>query len=198
MQISASDATAMTTTELLQLIENRQSIGQLTEPAPTQDELEQALQAALAAPDHHRLRPWHFLQLRGIARQQLGQLFVECLQESGNIDQQQQERVLAQPLRAPLILIAIIKTKIHPKVPKVEQILSMGAAVQNFLLMLTAQGYAAIWRTGDLAESAILKQKLALESDDEIAGFIYIGTASRQILPRERLPVSDFLSQWPS
>lgn len=198
MQISASDATTTTANALLELIESRQSIGQLTEPAPSQAELEQALQAALAAPDHHRLRPWHFLQLRGTARQQLGRLFVDCLQESGITNPQQQERVLAQPLRAPLILIAIIKTKIHPKVPKVEQILSMGAAVQNFLLMLTAQGYAAIWRTGDLAESAILKQKLALESDDEIAGFIYIGTASRQILPRERLPVSDFLSQWPS
>lgn len=197
MSITTKTTAPIAAATLLQLIENRQSIGQLTEPAPTQDELEQALQAALAAPDHHRLRPWQFLQLRGAARQQLGQLFVECLQEAGITDQQQLERVLAQPLRAPLILIAIVKTQTHPKVPKVEQVLSLGAAVQNFLLMLTAQGYASIWRTGDLAESASLKHKMALEPDDEIAGFIYIGTANRQIPPRERLPVSEFLKQWP-
>lgn len=184
--------------QLLEFIESRQSVGQLVEPAPTQAELEQALQAAISAPDHHRLRPWQFLQIRGEGRQALGQIFLECVQESGVTDLAQHERALAQPLRAPLILVAIVNTQIHPKVPKVEQVLSMGAAIENFLLMLTAQGYASMWRTGAMAESEVFKQKMGLKSDDEIAGFIYIGTAARQLAPRERLPVNDFLADWPT
>lgn len=183
--------------QLLAFIESRQSVGQLVEPAPTQVELEQALQAALSAPDHHRLRPWQFLQVRGEGRDALGKIFVQCMQEFGITDPVQLERALAQPLRAPLILMAIVKTQQHPKVPKVEQVLSMGAAIENFLLMLNAQGYAAIWRTGAMAESAVFKQKIGLKTDDEVAGFIYIGTAARQLASREHLPVHDFLANWP-
>lgn len=184
--------------QLLAFIESRQSIGQLVEPAPTAAELEQALQAALCAPDHHRLRPWRFLQVRAEARHALGRIFLECVQESGITDPAQYERALAQPLRAPLILLAIVNAQQHPKVPKVEQVLSMGAAIENFLLMLNAQGYAAMWRTGAMAESARFRQKMGLKADDEVAGFIYIGTAARQLPPRERLPVAGFLADWPS
>lgn len=183
--------------QLLAFIESRQSVGQLVEPAPTQTELEQALQAALSAPDHHRLRPWQFLQVRGEARQALGQVFAACVQESGITDPVQHERALAQPLRAPLVLLAVLNTQLNPKVPKVEQVLSMGAAIENLLLMLNAQGYAAIWRTGAMAESALFKQKMRLKPEDELAGFIYIGTAARQLAPRQRLPVNDFLADWP-
>ncbi|EMU07422.1 nitroreductase, partial [Acinetobacter baumannii ABNIH10] len=43
-----------------QNIHQRQSIGQLVEPAPNTDQLELAFQAALTAPDHHRLKPTRF------------------------------------------------------------------------------------------------------------------------------------------
>jgi nitroreductase len=184
--------------QLLAFIESRQSVGQLVEPAPTQAQLEQALQAALSAPDHHRLRPWQFLQVRDEGRHALGQIFLQCVKEAGVTESAQLERALAQPLRAPLILVAIVDTQQHPKVPKVEQVLSMGAAIENFLLMLNAQGYAAMWRTGTMAESGVFKQKMGLKAEDEVAGFIYIGTAARQLAPRERLPVNEFLTDWPA
>jgi nitroreductase len=73
----------------------------------------------------------------------------------------------------------------------------MGAAIENFLLMLNAQGYASMWRTGAWAESALFKQKIGLKAEDEIAGFIYIGTAARELPLRERLSVQGFLVDWP-
>ena len=184
--------------QLLQFIESRQTNGKLVEPAPSQLEVEQVIQAALSAPDHRRIRPWQFMQIRGAAREKLGQIFSECLIESGITDLEQQRKVMAQPLRAPLIIIAIVKTKSNVNVPIVEQVLSMGAAIQNSLLLLTAQGYGSIWRSGTLAESPLLKQKLGLEPEDEIAGFIYIGSATRELPPRTRLNVSDYLTDFPS
>ncbi len=185
-------------THLLECIQSRQTNGKLLEPAPSQAEVEQAIQAALSAPDHRKLRPWQFMQLRGEARHALGQIFSACLTESGITDTEQHRKVLAQPLRAPLIIIAIVKTQTNAKVPIVEQVLSMGAAIQNALLILNAQGYGSIWRTGALAESCVLKQKLGLSPDDEIAGFIYIGTPAKELPPRVPLNVSDFLSNWPT
>ena len=183
---------------VLEVIESRQTLGKLVAPAPSQAEVEQVIRAALSAPDHRRIRPWQFMQLRDGARNKLGEIFSECLTESGIDDVEQHRKVLAQPLRAPLIIIAVVKTQTGVKVPVVEQILSMGAAIQNALLMLNAQGYGSIWRSGTLAESPLLKQKLGLAPQDEIAGFIYIGTPAKQLPPRVSLEVSDFLSNWPA
>lgn len=189
---------ALSATQLLSFIESRQSIGQLAEPAPDQVELEQAIQAALSAPDHHRLRPWRFMQVRGDGRHAFGQALLQALKATGETDQAQLDRVLAQPLRAPLILICAVDAQVHPKVPLLEQVLSMGAAIQNLLLMLTAQGYSGMWRSGALMESVELKQQLGLKEADEIAGFIYIGTPVKKLPPREQLPVKSFLKNWPS
>ena len=188
---------SMSALAVLELIESRQTLGKLVAPAPSETEIEQVIRAALSAPDHRRLRPWQFMQLRDDARHRLGQIFSECLTESGIDDIEQHRKAMAQPLRAPLIIIAVVKTQTGVRVPIVEQILSMGAAIQNALLMLNAQGYGSIWRSGTLAESPILKQKLGLSDQDEIAGFIYIGTPAKQLPPRVPLEVSDFLSNWP-
>jgi nitroreductase len=99
-------------------------------------------------------------------------------------------------MRAPLILVCVVDVKEHPKVPVVEQILSTGAAVQNMLLMLKAQGYGAMWRTGAITESPALKASLGLAEQDVIAGFVYIGSLSREIPVRERVNPDAFLQEW--
>jgi nitroreductase len=184
--------------QMLALIEARQSGGQLSEPAPDDATLALAIQAALAAPDHHRLRPWRFLTVRGDARQQMGQVLADALLADGDADAVAVDRVRQQPLRAPLIVVCVTRVSEHPKVPEVEQVLSTGAAVQNMLLMLHAQGFAAIWRTGALTESAAVHHAFGLAAADHIAGFVYIGTAVRVANPRTRLPVDEFLAHWPS
>ena len=190
------DNMTISAAQTLALIERRQSVGLLNKPAPSQAELEQAVQAALAAPDHHRLRTWRFLQIDGEGRQTLGQALLEAAKADDETNPAQLERIPSLPLRAPLILVAAIDTQLHPKVPLVEQILSMGAAVQNLLLVLEAQGYGAIWRTGALTESVLLKQALGLKVEDEIAGFIYIGTPAKALPPRDLLNVQDYLQVW--
>jgi nitroreductase len=182
--------------QLFEMINARNSDGLLTAPAPSPEELTFAIQAALTAPDHHRLQPWRFLSVRGDARMKLGSAFKQALIARGDTDEELLRKVQAQPLRAPLILVCIVDIKVHPKVPEVEQVLSTGAAVQNILLMLKAQGYGAIWRTGAITGSAVLKQSLGLREQGIIAGFVYIGSLSREIPIRERINVDRFLKNW--
>lgn len=182
--------------QVFAMINARNSDGLLSEPAPKHEELAFAIQAGLTAPDHHRLQPWRFLTIEGDARIKLGQAFHDALIARGETDDELLRKVQSQPLRAPLILICIVDVKEHPKVPEVEQVLSMGAAVQNILLMLKAQGYGAIWRTGAITGSPALKYSLGLREQEIIAGFVYIGSLSRELPERARINTHQFLKRW--
>lgn len=165
-------------------IHQRQSIGHLVEPAPNPQQLEIAFQAALTAPDHHRLKPTHFIVVGAEQRAAFGQVLVDAMRDLGELDEQQVERVRHHPMRAPLLVLAVTRFQQHAKVPPFEQTLSTGAAIQNFLLSLQAQGFATMWRSGAVVESHLLKRQLGLKDQDLISGIIYIGTAFKAIAPR--------------
>ncbi len=189
----------MTDTNISVVLENihhRQSIGHLVEPAPNQAQLEQAFQAALTAPDHHRLKPTHFIVVNGEQRQAFGELLAQAIQDLGETDQAQIDRVKHHPLRAPLLVLAVTKFQDHPKVPHFEQILSTGAAVQNLLLTLQAQGFGAIWRSGAVVESKLLKTALGLNEQDLISGIVYVGSITKPIAPRAEQSTVEYVSYW--
>jgi len=179
-----------------QNIHQRQSIGQLVEPAPNSDQLELAFQAALTAPDHHRLKPTRFVVISGEQRAAFGELLSQALIDLGQTEAAQIERVKHHPFRAPLLVLALTRLKDHPKVPHFEQILSSGAAIQNFLLSLQAQGFSTMWRSGAVVESNWLKQHLGLQPHDLISGIIYVGTAAKAIAPRADIESKEFVKVW--
>ena len=174
----------------------RQSIGHLIEPAPNKAQLTQAFQAALTAPDHHRLKPTHFIQIETEQREAFGLLLADAVADLGETDPVQVERVKSHPFRAPLLVLALTTIQDHPKVPFFEQTLSTGAAVQNFLLSLQAQGFSSIWRSGAVVESALLKRQLGLNDRDLISGIIYIGTAVKAIPSRVDVDSAEFVTTW--
>lgn len=177
-------------------IHQRQSIGHLVEPAPNAEQLEMAFQAALTAPDHHRLKPTHFVQIPVKHREAFGSLLSEALADLGETEEAQLERVKHHPFRAPLLVLALTKIQAHAKVPAFEQILSSGAAIENFLLSLQAQGFSTMWRSGAVVESSHFKKALNLKEDDLISGIIYIGTAVKSIAPRVEMNSQDYVSEW--
>ena len=181
-----------------QNIHQRQSIGHLIEPAPNSLQLEKAFQAALTAPDHHRLKPTRFVVIAPEQRAAFGDYLAQALADLGETDAAQLERVKHHPFRAPMLVLALTTLQDHPKVPHFEQILSSGAAIQNFLLSLQAQGFASMWRSGAVVESNWLKQQLGLNTQDIISGIIYIGTAAKAIAPRAAIDSEAFVKVWQS
>ncbi|RKG39876.1 nitroreductase family protein [Acinetobacter sp. WCHAc060007] len=179
-----------------QNIHQRQFIGHLVEPAPNAVQLEQAFQAAMTAPDHHRLKPTRFVVIPSTEREAFGDLLSQALADTGQTEEAQLERVKNHPFRAPLLVLALTKLQDHPKVPHFEQILSSGAAVQNFLLSLQSNGYSTMWRSGAVVESKLFKQALGLTEADLISGIIYIGTAVKAIPPRTEIFTNEFVSEW--
>ena len=175
----------------------RNSSPKLVEPTPSEHDLHTIYQAALRAPDHARLAPWRFLQIQGVARQHLGELFVQASEKkSEDLTESDKNKIKQKPLRAPLIIVAIADIQENPKVPEVEQLLSVGAAVQNILLAAHALGFAGIWRTGSMAFDATVKKGLGLSVSEQIVGFIYVGTREGKQKSLPQYQPSDFVSDW--
>lgn len=183
--------------DAIELLTTRASNGKLGEPAPGERVLRDALAAAMRAPDHALLRPWRFRLVRGEARVRLGEVFRESeRRRNPEASDEMLDRAAAKPLRAPLILVVAAAPREHPKVPRIEQVISAGMAAHAILLALHAHGFAAICRTGPPAYDPDVKRALGLDADDEIVGFLYAGTPRVPAPSIERPSPEAFLAEW--
>ena len=180
--------------DALDNILNRVSARKLIEPHPTQDEMDKVFKGALRAPDHAWLRPSSFIQVTGEGINRLSKIFEEYAKTIPDIKDEIISKYKNAPYRAPMIVILVSSIKNHPKVPEIEQKLSTAASAQNILLTLNALGYSAIWRTGKLAFNPFIASKLNLKFDQEILGYIYVGTADGSNKKIPELDIEDFVS----
>ncbi len=190
--------------DALTLLHSRNSAPRLREPAPTGEQLDNMYKAAFRAPDHAWLRPWRFLTITGGSRDELGKLFVEAAQQrrqqAGELALTEEEvaKLAAKPLRAPLIITVVATIKEHPKVPAVEQLISAGCAAHSLLLAAHAQGFAGVWRTGSNAFDPTVMAGLGLAPNEEIVGFLYLGTIDGNYKPLRELNIEDYCQPWHS
>lgn len=183
--------------DALTLLTTRASQPLLTEPAPDAAAMATLLAAAARAPDHARLRPWRFIRLSGDARVRLGELFLQTLlQRDPQASPEKRDKALKAPLRAPLVIVAVARLQPHPKVPASEQLLTAGCATHALLLAAQALNYGAIWRTGDPSYDPAVAQALGLEVNENIIGFIYLGTPTTLKSPPP-LDTAGMVSDWP-
>jgi nitroreductase len=181
--------------DALTLLLTRHSQPRLSAPAPAEEALENIKQAALRAPDHACLKPWKFIVCTGKGLDKLG----DILQDSAISSDKEQvsiDRALQLPHRAPMVIIAINQYKQHDKVPKEEQIAATACAVQSMQMAALVQGFAGIWRTGSYAQCPYVKQSLELNEDDEIVGFLYLGTSSMKALPKPVIDSDAYFTHW--
>ena len=163
--------------DALELLVGRESAMKLASPGPDQDALDKMFQSALRAPDHGRLRPWRFVVVPEEKRERFGELMADCLrrqQPDAPADMLQREREKA--MRAPVIVVAAAAIQRGHKIAEVEQLVSAAAAAENIMLAARALGYGAMWKTGAPAYDATVKQALGLDPDNDIVGFLYVGT----------------------
>ncbi len=183
--------------ETLHFLQSRNSAPKLTGPGPGPAELDQIVAAALRAPDHAWLRPWRFLTVTGERRSALGQVFADALKtRNPEADEAALAKAAAAPLRAPTLVVVITRLSEHPKVPAVEQRQSAACAAHAILLATEACGYAGIWRTGDAAFDPNVHRALGLVDDEEITGFLYLGTREGRAKPLPTLNAADFVASW--
>ena len=180
--------------DALENILNRVSARSLVEPHPSKKEMDIVYKAALRAPDHAWLRTSSFIEVKGESLNKLSNIFVNYGKSVPDISDEVLDKYKNAPYRAPMIIILVNTFKEHPKVPAIEQKLSTATAAQNIMLALNAMKYSCIWRTGKMAFNELIQNELGLAKDQEILGYLYIGTESGEKKKIPNLDIDDFVS----
>jgi nitroreductase len=183
----------------LDVLKTRTTAKDFAASAPAADVVKQALEAAVAAPDHGRMRPWRFILIEGDARKAFGAVLADAYKRrKPDATGPELEREAAKPVRSPLLIVVAAKLAERPGVPEVEQLLATGAAVQNLTLALHAQGYASAWKTGEPAYDPHVKQALGLDPNDAIVAFLYVGMPGPALPPRPKPAADEYVRYWTS
>lgn len=166
-------------------------------PGPDEAQLSAILRAAMRVPDHGKLAPWRFVIVESDRRE----AFADMLKSAYLADKPGAGRLeleaMEQFARQAPTLVAVLSTPVESsKIPLWEQELSAGAVCMNLLASAHAAGFVGSWLTGWPAYSAQVLQSLGGRESDRIAGFVFIGTPSRELEERPRPAYEAVVSTW--
>jgi nitroreductase len=166
-------------------------------PGLSADDLDHVLAAALRVPDHGKLAPWRFVIVPQARREALAAVIETAYRtEKPSSSQTEIDAVRAYALQGPTLIIVLSTPKTESHIPLWEQQLSAGAACQNLLVAAHALGYVGNWLTGWPAYNSSVLAALGGGASDRIAGFIYLGSTSKDLVERPRPVHADVIRVW--
>ena len=186
--------------EAIELLTNRRSalVRHMSDPGPSQDELNRIIEAGMRVPDHGKIGPWRIQVITKAGQATLGELCAKLYKEehgeraNDKMVEFERERLA----RAPVLLAVTARLEIPHNIPELEQRLSGGALCMNILNAAHALGYGAQWLTEWPAFNAEVKAMLGHDPSVDIIGFIYIGTPTQEPKPRNRPDLETVVSEW--
>jgi nitroreductase len=165
-------------------------------PGPDHAQLAAMLAAAARVPDHGKLAPWRFVIVAPRRRDALATLLTDSYRAekpaAGRLEIEAMEQFAHQ---APTLVVVLSSPRMESHIPQWEQELSAGAACMNLLNAVTAHGFVGGWLTGWPAYSDAVRDAFG-EPHERIAGFVFIGTASRPLEERPRPAMAGIVSEW--
>ncbi len=168
----------------------------LIAPGPDDAQLRQILEVALRTPDHGKLAPWRFVIVPQDKREKLAALLEAAYRaekpKAGRLEIEAMHQFAHQ---APTLVVALSKPVAGSKIPVWEQELSAGAAIMNLLHATHALGFAGGWLTGWPSFNDDVRDAFG-SADERLAGFVFIGTPSRELEERPRPDYDDIVSTW--
>jgi len=178
---------------------SRRSVKLVGAPGPSDEQLESALSAVARAPDHAKLRVWQFVMIKQPDITVLGDKAIAIQTELGlPVSETKQASTRAWLADVPLLVGLAHKVHHdHPKVPEIEQTLSMGAGVMNFQNAMHAMGFASYWSTGLASFTEEMAEYLGFDTlEDQFVGFLAVGTPKNTIVPAEPVDPWSIARQW--
>ncbi len=152
-------------------------------PAPVEPEvLEELLELATWAPNHHLTNPWRF--------RVIGERTRERLMELAEIDQPGSAVKLK---RAPT-LVAVTALQSGDAAQDREDLLATAVAAYIVLLGAHARGLAGYWRTVPLLDTPAGRQVLGIPPAETPVGVLYLGHPVQEQRVPERAPLREILT----
>jgi nitroreductase len=185
--------------DALQLLKTRRSVKpmELIGPGPSRPEIATLLSIASRVPDHGKLTPWRFIVFEGAARDAAGDAIAAAFAANrADATPEQIEFERKRLSRAPLVVAVVSRAGPHVKIPEWEQQLSAGASAMSLVFAAHAMGYAASWITEWYAYDRGVLDKLGVEPNERVAGFVHIGRAAKPPEERDRPPLDAIVTRY--
>jgi nitroreductase len=164
-------------------------------PGPDEAQLQRILEAAIRVPDHGKLSPWRFVVVGSEQRDAFAALLHRAYRENRPEPGKQELASIEEFARqAPTLVVALSTPDASSAIPEWEQQLSAGAACMNLLAATHAEGFVGGWLTGWAAYSDTVRAAFAPQG--QIAGFLFIGSPSRDLQERPRPDFAAVVSKW--
>lgn len=177
--------------DVLEAIRQRRMLPRVTDEAPPREAIEELLELAVRAPNHHRTEPWRFYVLNGDARERLAAAMAEEAVSSGTEPERARDEAGKKVARAPVIVVFTVAPSDDPKVVEQEEVASVAMGMQNFLLGAYATGLGAMLRTGPAAYHRSMNEHLGLDQRERVVGIVYLGFPAADRALTERQPAAE-------
>lgn len=182
---------------VLTLITSRQNIlpKRLAAPGPSATQVNDMFRCAAAAPDHGVVRPWRFVWVPDDKRTLLADVFGQALIErDAEATPEQIEQAREKAFRAPFLALAIARLgSCEPDIDPLERMVSVGAAIQNFLLSAHSMGFGSSLTSGQAMRSHALRQLFALSEGEQAICCMNVGTVVKRKPTRLHPDVAAFV-----
>ena len=165
-------------------------------PGPDDTQLRAIMEAAIRVPDHGKLNPWRFIIIGADQRDRLSDLLTSAYRaekpDAGRLEIEAMDQFARQ---GPTLVVALSTPVAGSKIPAWEQELSVGAACMNLLTAAHASGFVGSWLTGWPTYSDAVRDAFG-GAGERIAGFIFIGSPSRDLEERPRPEYDSVVKNW--
>ena len=141
--------------------------------------LDELLDLARWAPNHHLTNPWRF--------RVLGPAALARLKEAAGPE------AAAKLDRAPT-LVAVSVTQTGDPVADEEDLCAAACAAYIVLLAAHGRGLAGYWRTPEVLRTAEGRAALGIGDDEHAIGLLHLGPARQDQRPPERAPAQDVVA----
>lgn len=159
------------------------------------DAIIELLTLADAAPTHAKTEPWRFVIFGSDKVKEFTKRHAELYKQhtpEASFTQQKYNNLEQLGNNVSHIIVAWMKRVPNHKIPEIEEVAAVAAAIQNILLGATANGIASFWSTGGLTHHPALKEEFGLDEEDLMMGILYLGYTDEPFKEAVRLiPLQD-------
>jgi nitroreductase len=141
--------------------------------------LDELLELARWAPNHHLTNPWRF--------RVLGPETLTALKRVAGPE------AAAKLDRAPTLVVAS-QVKAKDAVQDQEDLCATACAVYAVLLAAQSRGLASYWRTPEVLRTPEGQAAIGLPPEERFVGLIHLGWGRQEKAPPERLPKVDYVT----
>jgi nitroreductase len=175
-------------------IQDRRSVKRFGERAPSREEIEALLSAAVLAPNHRLTQPWRFYVLGPEARHAYGLTLGERKarkQADPEAARAMRETVAAEHRALPCMIAVAVVDSADPEAREEDYAATM-MAVQNLALVAVEMGLGTHIKTGGVMGDAAARAATGVRDNERIVAVVNVGVPAETPLPKKREAASTF------